>query len=284
MNTFTFSNQALRQAGLAIVLAVAGAVAAGAQPAPRGVDPLDRLRQLYNAGDYDEVIRSAVVMLNQPGEPDTARLLLGRALLERHRSSANLEDLSEGRQALRGVDPHALDASDRVDLLVGLGEALYLDGEYRPAALVLGSALDQALWLPPSGREQLADWWATAVDRHAQTRPPDERAEIYLDVEQRLARHLVQFPDSSAALYWSAAAALARGALDLAWDRAVAAWVRAPMTPDRGAALRADIDRLVVRALVPERVKRLPGASDGTDAANSLLAEWEIIKEQWTRR
>lgn len=284
MKTFTFSNQALRQAGLAIVLAVAGALAAGAQPASRGVDPLDRLRQLYNAGDYDEVIRTAVLMLDQPGEPDTARLLLGRALLERHRSSANLEDLSEGRQALRGVDPHALDASDRVDLLVGLGEALYLDGEYRPAALVLGSALDQALWLTPTGREQLADWWATAVDRHAQTRPPDERADIYLDVEQRLARHLVQFPDSSAALYWSAAAALARGALDLAWDRSVAAWVRAPMTPDRGAALRADIDRLVVRALVPERVKRLPGASDGTDAANSLLAEWEIIKEQWTRR
>jgi len=252
--------------------------------AAHAAEPLDRVRQLYNAGEYDEAIRVAVALLGRPGDHDTTRLLLGRALLERHRSSASPEDLSEGRQALRAVDPHALSDRDRIDLRVGIGEALYLDGEYGPAALVLATALDQASALSPEAREQLADWWATAKDRHAQTRPPEERADIYLELEERMARHLLQFPDSSAALYWSAASALARGALELAWDRAVVAWVQAPMTPDRGEALRADIDRLVVRALVPERVKRLPGASGGPDAANSLLAEWEIIKEQWTRR
>src|SRR5690606_32210781 len=130
-------------------------------------------------------------------------------------------------------------------------------------------------------RQERDVWWAGAMDRHAQTRPPDERNDIYIDLEERIARHLLAFPDSSAALYWSAAAALARGDLELAWDRALVAWVQGPATPDHGETLRADLDRLVVRALVPERVRRLPGASGGQDAANSLLAEWELIKEQW---
>ncbi len=294
-----FTSKEPRAGGWAALLALAclgvPAAAAAQSPAPasgaapaasaaQSAEPLDRVRQLYNAGDYDEAIRVAVGLLGRPGDHDTTRLLLGRALLERHRSSASPEDLSEGRQALRAVDPHTLSERDRIDLQVGLGEALYLDGEYRPAALVLAMALDRASALSAGGREQLADWWATAMDRHAQTRPPDERNEIYIGLEDRMARHLREFPDSSAALYWSAAAALARGALELAWDRAVVAWVQAPVTPDSGTSLRNDIDRLVVRALVPERVKRLPGASGGADAANSLLAEWEIIKEQWTRR
>lgn len=251
-----------------------------AQPAP---DPLDRVRQLYNSANYDEAVKAARAVDEAAPHANEARLLLGRALLERHRASAMPEDLAEARQALRGVDAHTLSDRARVDLVVGLGEALYLDGEYQPAALLLGSALEQAVWLTPAGREQLADWWATAIDRHAQTRTPDERTALYLDIERRMQAHLGQFPDSSAAPYWMAAAALARGELDLAWNLAVAAWVRAPMTRDRGAALRADIDRLVIRAIVPERVKRLPGSPDPTEAANSLLADWELIKDKWTR-
>jgi len=285
MKPFTATlREGLRVGAMAGLLTAMTPAVGGAQPPATPAPSIDRVRQLYNAGDYDEAIRAALTLLNRGADPDATRLVLGRALLERHRSSASPEDLSEGREALRSVDPHALSERDRVDLLVGLGEALYLDGEYQPAALVLGSALERSVWLSSAGREQLADWWATATDRHAQTLPTEERGEVYAGVEERMARHLTAFPDSSAALYWSAAAALARGALDLAWDRAVVAWVRAPMTPDRGAALRADIDRLVVRALVPERVKRLPGAPNAQDAANSLLAEWELLKEQWTRR
>jgi tetratricopeptide (TPR) repeat protein len=264
---------------LAAALCLAPAVT-GAQPQ---VDPLERARRLYNAGSYDEAIEAARNLAARAGSEDAARLLIGRALLERHRASSMPEDLAEARQALREVDPTTLSDRHKVDLVVGLGEALYLDGDYRAAAALLGSALGQAVWLTPDGREQLADWWATAMDRYAQTRPPDDRTPLYLEVEQRMATHLAQYPDSSSAPYWSAAAALARGDLDLAWDLAVAAWVRAPMTPDRGAALRADVDRLVVRGIVPERVKRLPGQPDPQDAANSLLAEWELTKEKWTR-
>ncbi len=254
--------------------------AAGAQAA---ADPLEQARHLYNEANYDEAIVAAREVAGRPGDQGAANLLLGRALLERHRASADPADLAEGRQALRLVDPAGLSDRLAVDLIVGLGEALYLDGDYRPAAALLGSALERVVWLTPAGREQLADWWATAMDRHAQTRPPDERAPIYFEIEGRMTTHLGQFPDSSAAPYWAAAAALARGDLDLAWDLSVAAWVRAPMTVDRGAALRADIDRLVVRAIVPERVKRLEGSPDPQEAANSLLAEWELTKEKWTR-
>lgn len=271
----------LRTARVALVwtLCLAPWVAV-AQPAS---DALDRARRLYNAGSYDEAIEAARPLTTRAGSEEAAQLLIGRALLERHRASAVPEDLAEARQALRQVDPTALSDRHKVDLVVGLGEALYLDGDYRAAAALLGSAMGQAVWLSPAGREQLADWWSTAMDRYAQTRPPEDRTPIYVEIEQRMAAHLGQYPDSSAAPYWSAAAALARGDLELAWDLAVAAWVRAPMTPDRGAALRADVDRLVVRAIVPERVKRLPGAPDAQDAANSLLAEWELTKEKWTR-
>ena len=261
------------------VLTLTPLLAAG-QPA---ADPLERARRLYNDASYDEAIVAAREVAERPGDKAAAHLLLGRALLERHRASSDPADLADARQTLRLIDPASLSERHTVDLIVGLGEALYLDGDYRPAAALLGSALDRVVWLTPAGREKLADWWATAMDRHAQTRTPDERSPTYLEIEQRMTTHLGQFPDSSAAPYWVAASALARGDLDLAWDLSVAAWVRAPMTVDKGAALRADIDRLVVRALVPERVKRLPGSPDPQDAANSLLAEWELTKEQWTR-
>lgn len=264
---------------LGAVLTLTPLLAAGQTAA----DPLERARRLYNDASYDEAITAAREVAQRPGDQAAAHLLLGRALLERHRASADPADLADARQTLRLVDPAGLSERHSVDLIVGLGEALYLDGDYRPAAALLGSALERVVWLAPAGREKLADWWATSMDRHAQTRTPDERTPIYLEIEQRMATHLGQFPDSSAAPYWAAASALARGDLDLAWDLSVAAWVRAPMTVDKGAALRADIDRLVVRAIVPERVKRLPGSPDPQEAANSLLAEWELTKEKWTR-
>jgi hypothetical protein len=84
-------------------------------------------------------------------------------------------------------------------------------------------------------------------------------------------------PASSAASYWLAAAARGQGDLDAAWDAAKAGWVRAPLADDRGAALRADIDRLVQRGVVPERAKVT------AQPAEALLAEWERFKESWSR-
>jgi hypothetical protein len=51
---------------------------------------------------------------------------------------------------------------------------------------------------------------------------------------------------------------------------------------DRGAALRADLDRLVVQAIIPERAARLQ-IRDPKPAAAGMLAEWEAFKSSWSR-
>ena len=256
-------------------LGAAGQVAAA--------DPLARARQLYNAGEYDEAVTAAREATTRAGAQNDARLLLGRALLERHRATRTAEDLSAARVALVEVDPSELADRGRLDLMVGLGEALYLDGQYRSAAGLLEPALDQMGLLAPAGREQVVDWWATAMDRYAQTRPPEARVDIYDEISNRMRLHLGRYPDSSAASYWLPAAALARGDLEAAWDLALAGWVRSTLALDRGAPLRTDLDRLVTQALIPERVKRLADEREASDTATRLSAEWEEAKAKWKK-
>jgi hypothetical protein len=93
-----------------------------------------------------------------------------------------------------------------------------------------------------------------------------------------MAEELRRDPGNAPANYWLAVAARAAGDADMAWDAAVAAWVRAPLS-GASAQLRADIDRLVVDAIIPERarsrVQREP------DAAVAMRAQWEMIKTDW---
>ena len=58
---------------------------------------------------------------------------------------------------------------DRTDYLVGLGEALYLQDSFGPAVEMFRTALDQADVLGPQAGERLFDWWATSLDRKAQS-------------------------------------------------------------------------------------------------------------------
>ena len=81
-------------------------------------------------------------------------------------------------------------------------------------------------------------------------------------------------PASVAAAYWLAAAARGQGDVQAAWDAAQAAWVRAPLASG-GAALRADLDRLVQRGLVPDRARVL------AQPPEALRLEWEHFKERW---
>jgi hypothetical protein len=90
-------------------------------------------------------------------------------------------------------------------------------------------------------------------------------------------------PGSTAAGYWLAAAARASGNLDRAWHAAQAGWLRAVLADDRGVALRADLDRLVTEALVPERAAKLSGRVDSKEAQSALLQEWEAFKRAWTK-
>ncbi len=262
-----------------VALAIIGVSAAAAQPPPP--DPLARASQLYNAGDYDAAITAAREVSTRPGAPNEARLLLGRALLERHRAGRMADDLIAARSALVAVDATTLSERARLDLMIGLGEALYLDGQYRPAALLLEPVMERMGLLSAVAREQVVDWWGTAMDRHAQTRPPEQRSGIYDDISARLRLHLARYPDSSAAAYWLPAAALARGDLELAWDLAITGWVRSTLAADHGVALRTDLDLLMTQAIIPERVKRLVDEPDAAAAAARFASEWDEAKGRW---
>jgi tetratricopeptide (TPR) repeat protein len=245
-------------------------------------DPLAEARRLYNSGQFDAAEQLALEAIKAPGMAEGARLVLGRIHLERFRRNANPAELAAGREALRAVDARALDPRDHVELTIGLGEALFLDDRFGPAAEIFQRALDRSSLLGPVAHERLLDWWATALDRMAQGQPKELRQETYRRVLTRMEEELAIDPGLGAAAYWLTAAARGLGDLERAWHAAAAAWVGAVLARDRGAALRADIDRLVVQAIIPERAARLQ-VRDSKPAAAGMLAEWQAFKSSWSR-
>lgn len=264
-----------------LFVAVLAAAVLGAVPAA-AADPLAEARRLYNLGEYDEAERAAHEAARQRATADGARLVLGRIYLERYRRTGGEADLSSGREALMGVDARLLDPGERLELIIGYGEALYLEDRFGGAAELFESALDSSTMLGPAAHERLLDWWATALDRLAQSRPRDARAPVYQRVVERMEKEIALTPGSTPAAYWLAAAARGCGDVDRAWNAAVGGWVRAPLALDRGAALRADLDRLVVQAIIPERAARL-GGGDSQQAIAVMVAEWEAFKTSWSR-
>jgi hypothetical protein len=134
--------------------------------------------------------------------------------------------------------------------------------------------------LAPAERRQLLDWWATALDRQAQTRAPERIARVFERVLSRMEHELRADPADPVANYWLAVAARGTGDPDRAWDAAIAAWVRSSVSPEGSNALREDLDRLVAQALIPERARLRPGR-DPQEVAAMLRAEWELVKDQW---
>jgi hypothetical protein len=264
---------------LVVVFGLAGLLTAGPATA---ADLLAEARRLYNAGQYDAAERVAREATLQPTMADGARLVLGRIHLERYRRSADPADLAAGREALRAVDSRMLAERERLELTVGFGEALYLNDQFGAAAELFASALDGAALLGPAARERLLDWWGTAVDRQAQTRPRDRRDPFYRRLLERMEQELAADPGSTPAAYWLTAAARGLGDTERAWHLATAAWVRAPLSRDRGAALRADIERLMVQAIIPERAAKLR-LRDPKQAIAGMTAEWEAFKAAWSR-
>jgi hypothetical protein len=271
-----------RSAG-AVECVLVAVLIAGVSPTVVGQgDPLAQARLHYNAAQYDEAIAAATAARTQPGQEDAAALVLGRSHIERFRRSADPDDLSAAREALRSLDPASLVPRDRTDFIVGLGETLFFESSFGPAAEIFESVLDTAIETVPGGRERLLDWWATAIDRVASRAGAGERAARYGTVVDRMKAELVVNPGSAAAAYWLAAGTRGLGDLEGAWQAAIAGWVRAVLTPDRGAALRADLDRLVVQAIIPERARQ-----DGPREDEMLVAltqQWEEVKDRWTKR
>ena len=252
-----------------VILLLACSTAHAAEP-----PPLARARMLYNAADFDGAIAAAAMARQQPNTADAAALVEARARLERYRRGSDAMDLTAAREALHAVRSAVLAPRDQVDFLIGLGQSLYLTDLFGAAAELFETALERSAVLPERDRVMLLDWWATALDREAQTAPPERRARLAAQIAMRMEDELRRDPGSAPANYWLASAARAAGDLDTAWDSAVAAWVRATLSP-ASAQLRADIDRLVMEVLIPER------ARVRRETTEVLRSQWNLIKEDW---
>jgi tetratricopeptide (TPR) repeat protein len=261
---------------------VAALLVAVALPAS-AADPIAEARRLYNLGQYDAAERLAREATAVPATVNTAHVVLGRIQLERYRQSADPVDLKGARASLTSVDPGVLDARDRVELMIGLAEALYLEDRFAAAAELFESVFERSAMLGNLAHERVLDWWATAVDRHAQRLPLADRTRHYARINERMHAEILATPGSPAAGYWLAASARAAGDPDGAWHHATAGWLRAAFAEDRGAALRADLDRLVVQAIIPERAARLSASGDVKLAQTSMLTEWEAFKAAWSK-
>ena len=268
---------------IALVLALLASLnAPDASAATPDRSALNRARQAYNDGRYDAAVGAARHAIEVPDQADAGRLVMARALLERYRVKSDTRDLVEAREALRTIDVAPLPTSERCELMVGFGQWLFFTGRFGAAAELFDTALGLATAAASAdSRDRLLDWWASALDRHVQEAGGNAQ-ELYGQVLARMEQEARNDPSSAAAAYWIAAAARGVGRLDRAWQAAMAAWVRTGLTPSRTAALRVDLDRLVLTAIIPERARETDAdRDDQRQAADTMVTEWERFKADW---
>jgi hypothetical protein len=257
-------------------------IALGFATGARAAEPpsLAKARSLYNAADYQGAIDAAAVGRRQPPWADAAALVMARAYLELYRQNADARALVSAREAFINIKVSNLMPRDQVDLIIGLGQSLYLSEQFGASANLFETALSRVALLGARDRLMLLDWWATALDREAQKRPAERRRVVFERISTRMDEEVRQDPGSPVANYWLAVAARGAGDVEAAWDFAVAAWVRSTLSPETTGELRADLDRLVMQALIPER-SRVMSMRDPQEAVTALRAEWDLVKEQW---
>ena len=260
---------------LALLLVLLGSTPAFATRAD-----LARARSLFNERRFDGAIEAALAAVKTPATQDAATVVLALAHLERYRERANPADLTAARAALGTVRVTALDTRDNVDFLIALGEALFFEDDYGAAAQIFESGLEGAIAQGPVAAEAMLDWWGSAVERHADALPRDERMAAFSRMRDRMMKELSRHPGSAAAGYWVAVATRGAGDPVAAWDAAIAGWVRARLATSRAANLRADLDKLMLEGIIPDRVRQL-APERRAQAVSSLRADWAVVKERW---
>lgn len=241
---------------------------------------LARARSAYNQQQFDEAIAAALTAQKVGATADAATVVLSRSYLERYRLRANPADLASARAQLGTVRVSNLDSRDHVDFMMALGEALFFEDDFGAAAAMFESGIDIALAQGATTGEAMLDWWGSAIERQAELLERDQRAVVFGRMRDRMTRELARNPASAAAAYWSVVAARGAGDALGAWDAAIAAWVRGRLAGSRSAQLRADLDKLVLEGIIPDRVRALPQERRG-QFESDLRTEWAILKERW---
>jgi tetratricopeptide (TPR) repeat protein len=262
------------------VLAVTVAILMGTAGLLATREDLARARQLFNDRKFDDAITAATAARKTPETADAAAIVLARAHLERYRQVPDPADLGAARAALGAVGVDRLGTPDRAEFLIALGGSLFLEDDFGAAAEIFESALEIAPAAGETARESVLDWYGSAMERWAAPYVTSRRALMLARLVARMESEQAKNPGSRAASYWLAAGLRAQGELDRAWQAAIAAWVRAPIAGNNSLALRADIDRLVLEGIIPDRGKEAPdGEREGRETA--LRAEWELVKQNW---
>ena len=265
---------------LAVTAAVLLACQVAALGAQSGRAELAKARAHYNQRQFDEAIDAATSARRAADSADVASIVLARAHLERYRERADPSDLSAAREVLGTIRAGGLEPRDQVELLLAVGESLFLEDDFGAAATIFESGLEQAAVADRRLAESLLEWWGSAVERQAGNLPREPRTAAFRRLSERMRKELAKHPTSAGATYWHVVALRGAGDADRAWDAAVAGWARARLIGDQAPNLRADLDRLVIHGIVPDRVRQL--AQDQRAGAESLFkAEWELVKERW---
>lgn len=261
------------------------ALMASMAQAPAPEDLLIRAHKAYNAGQYDTAIAAAREARKQPARSNAAAVVLARALLDRYRAGSVLSDLDDARAVLAEVRPAELAARDRVAFLMGLGLVWYHDGCeagcFNTAAEFFAEALDRMTSPEMGDREQVFEWWANSLDRHALYTPDADRPAAYRRILERAERERAERAQSTSAAYWLAAASRGAGDPDRAWSAAVAGWVNARYQGERGIKLRADLDYLVEQVILPDRANAQAADGDARLALANMLKQWEELKAKY---
>lgn len=265
----------LRTSALSAALVILLASSAAAQRAD-----LANARTLFNQRQFDDAITAAKAAQKVPASVDSATVVLALAHLERYRERANPDDLSAARVELGTVRVSNLDSRDHVDFLMALGEALFFEDDYGAAATLFESGIDRAIAQGSETGEAMLEWWGSAVERYADALERDGRINAFRRLRDRMTRELARNPGSAAAAYFLVVATRGSGEPVEAWDAAIAGWVRARMAGARSASLRADLDKLVLEGIIPDRVSLLP-VDRREQAESDLRGEWAVVKERW---
>ena len=255
-------------------------IVCSAAPAPAQRAELAKARAAYNEQQFEAAIQAALTAQKVGATADAATVVLSRSYLERYRQRANPADLAAARAQLGTVRVANLDARDHVDFMMALGEALFFEDDFGAAAAMFESGLDRALAQGAVTGEAMLDWWGSAIERQgdALDRPPREA--LFARMRDRMAGELAKNPGSAAAAYWVVVGTRGAGDPKGAWDAAIAGWVRARLAGSRSATLRADLDKLVLEGIIPDRVRLLSADKRG-QAESDLRTEWAVVKERW---
>jgi hypothetical protein len=275
-----FSQLPCYHAPMTRALAAVLAVVLGSAALLASREDLSRARQLFNDRRFDDAIVAATAARKSPETADSAAIVLARAHLERYRQLADPTDLGAARAALGAVGVDRLGTPDRAEFLIALGGSLFLEDDFGAAAEVFESAMEIAPAAGEDARESVLDWYGAAMERWAAPYVTSRRAQMLTRLVARMEREQAKNPGSRAASYWLAAGLRAQGDTDRAWQSAIAAWVRAPLAGAGAAPLRADIDRLVLEGIIPDRGREAPDGERETREA-VLRAEWELVKQKW---